>query len=179
MLVLQVAAQILPRFPDGAWLCELQAVRDPAGVLDTVATVFAVRARQGLSLEESLLNYLRDQKVLIVLDNCEHLLRPVASLLARIQAAGPEIWVLATSREGLNLRGEQIVSVPSLGVPEEGLERDAVVKCDSLRLFFDRACAVKSNFTLENANVDEWPKSVAASTESRSPSNWRPPWSEL
>ena len=69
---------MLPRFRDGAWLCELAAVRDPDGVVDAVAGVFRVSARPGSSLEESLVAYLRDQELLVVLDNCEHLLRAVA-----------------------------------------------------------------------------------------------------
>ena len=108
-LALQVAAEVLPRFADGAWLCELAAVRDPAGVVDAVAGVFQVTARPGMSLEESLVAYLGDQELLIVLDNCEHLLGPVAALVRAIEGACARVRVLATSREGLGVRGEQII----------------------------------------------------------------------
>ena len=153
-LALQVAAEVLPRFREGAWLCELQMVRDPAAVVDAVAAVFRVTARPGLSLEESLVVYLRDQETLIVLDNCEHLLRPVAGLVAKIEATCPGVRVLATSREGLNLRGEQILVVPSLGVPEGDMSVDALTECDAVRLFTDRARAVKADFRVDTANAE-------------------------
>jgi predicted ATPase len=153
-LALQVAAELVPRFRDGAWLCELQMVRDPAAVADAVAAVFRVSARAGAALEESLITYLRDQQLLMVLDNCEHLLRPVASLVAGIVAACPGVRVLATSREGLNLRSEQILVVPSLGVPEDGMDLAAVAGCEAVRLFADRAHALKADFAVEAANAD-------------------------
>jgi predicted ATPase/class 3 adenylate cyclase len=152
-LALQVAAELLPRFRDGAWLCELQVVRDPTGVVEALAAVFRVTARPGLFLEESLIVYLRDQELLILLDNCEHLLRPVAGLVARVEAACPGVRVLATSREGLNLRGEQILVVPSLSVPEEGMKLAALSECEAVRLFSDRARAVKSDFGVDTGNA--------------------------
>src|SRR5262249_33644227 len=106
-LALQSAAQLLLRFPDGAWLCELASVGDPEAVVDAVAAVFGVTARPGMSLQDSLVGFLRDQRLLLVLDNCEHVLRAVARLVVAVEAAGPGIKVLATSREGLNVAGEQ------------------------------------------------------------------------
>jgi predicted ATPase/class 3 adenylate cyclase len=153
-LALQVAAELVPRFRDGAWLCELQMVRDPGGVADAVAAVFRVSARAGAALEESLIAYLRDQELLVVLDNCEHLLRPVASLVAKMVAACPGVRVLATSREGLNLRGEQILVVPSLGVPDDGMDLDALTGCEAVRLFADRAQALKADFAVDATNSD-------------------------
>jgi predicted ATPase/class 3 adenylate cyclase len=153
-LALQVAAELVPRFRDGAWLCELQMVRDPAAVADAVAAVFRVSARTGATVEDSLTSYLREQELLVVLDNCEHLLRPVASLVAKVVAACPGVRVLATSREGLNLRSEQILVVPSLGVPEEGMDHGAVAACEAVRLFADRARALRADFAVEAANAD-------------------------
>ena len=152
-LALQVAAEVLPRFRDGAWLCELQMVRDPAAVVDAVAAVFRVTARPGLDLQDSLTAYLRDQELLIVLDNCEHLLRPVAGLVAKIEASCSGVRVLATSREGLNLRGEQILVVPSLGVPEESVDLAGLIECDAVILFSDRARAVKADFRVDAGNA--------------------------
>ena len=116
-LAMQVAAEVLPRFRDGAWLVELASVRDPDRVVDAVASVFRVSARPELGLEESLVAYLRDQELLLILDNCEHVLRAVARVVVAVEVSGPGVRVLATSREGLNIRGEQILSVPSLGLP--------------------------------------------------------------
>jgi predicted ATPase len=150
-LALQTAADVLPRFPDGAWLCELDAVRDPELVAQMVAGVFKVRARPGVTWLESLVGFLRDQTVLLVLDNCEHLLRAVAGLVLAIEAAGSGVRVLATSREGLNVAGEQLIQVPSLGLPEDdpGLNP---VECESVRLFAERARLVKADFEIDPTN---------------------------
>ena len=152
-LALQVAADVLPRFRDGAWLCELQMIRDPTGVADTLAAVLQVSARPGLSLEESLIAYLRDQQLLIILDNCEHLLRSVAALVSNLQAACPGATILATSREGLNVRGEQILVVPSLNVPDGDVELAALADAEAVRLFSERARAVKADFTINLGNA--------------------------
>jgi predicted ATPase/class 3 adenylate cyclase len=153
-LALQVAAEVLPRFKDGAWFCELASVRDPDRVADEVAGVFQVSARPGMSLEESLVAFFSDQSLLLVLDNCEHLLRPVAALVARIEGACPGVKVLATSREGLNVRGEQIMVVPSLGVPEEGAGLEVLAACEAVQLFTDRARAVKADFSVDPTNAE-------------------------
>jgi len=79
-LALQVAGQVAARFGDGAWLCELAPVRDPAGVDDAVAAVFAATAPAGLSTSETLVEFLRAKQLLLVLDNCEHLLEGAAAL---------------------------------------------------------------------------------------------------
>ena len=151
-LALQAAGQVLPQFRDGAWLCELASIRDPGGVVDAVAAVFRVSARPAMSLEESLVAYLRDQELLVVLDNCEHLLHPVAHLVVAIEAACSGVRLLATSREGLNVAGEQILVVPSLGLPDTGTGIEPAGECEAVRLFADRAQAVKADFTVDATN---------------------------
>ena len=116
-LALQVAAEVVGEFPDGAWLCEFAPVTDPEAVWETVATCLRVQPLPGRALDESVLDYLAAKRLLLVLDNCEHLLDAVARLVDAIEHRCPEVSVLATSREGLGLAGERIVAVPSLGVP--------------------------------------------------------------
>jgi predicted ATPase/class 3 adenylate cyclase len=151
-LALQVAGAVLPRFREGAWLCELAAVRDPDEVVGAVARVFRVGERPGLSVEECLVSYLRDKELLLVLDNCEHLLGAVAGLVVAIGTTCSDVRVLATSREGLNIAGEQLLVVPPLGLPDEvaGVERAG--ECDAVRLFTDRARQVKSDFVVDAGN---------------------------
>ena len=84
-LALQAAGQLSPRFGDGAWLCELAPVRDPAGVDDAVAAVFSLAARAGQSTREALVEFLRGKQLLLVLDNCEHLLAEAAALAGVLQ----------------------------------------------------------------------------------------------
>ena len=114
-LALQVAAEVLPRFREGAWLVELAAVRDPDDVVDAFAAVFGVTPRAGQTLAEALVEFLRTKQLLLVVDNCEHVLDAVADLVEEIVRTCPRVVVLATSREGLALDGERMFAVPALG----------------------------------------------------------------
>ena len=116
-LALQVAEQVLPRFGDGAWLCELAPIRDAAGVDDAVAAVFSVTARAGQSARDALVGFLRNKELLLVLDNCEHLLAGAAALAVVLERSCARLVILATSREGLGIDGERLVPVPPLAVP--------------------------------------------------------------
>jgi predicted ATPase/class 3 adenylate cyclase len=151
-VALHVAADVLPRFGDGAWLVELDRVRDPDVVADAVAAVFGVARRQGVDVVETLGSFLRSKEMLLVLDNCEHVLGAVVALVRALQATCPKLVVLATSREGLGVAGERIVAVTSLDLPRSS-DRDAVLRSDAVRLFVERAVAVKSDFAVTDANA--------------------------
>jgi predicted ATPase/class 3 adenylate cyclase len=152
-LALQVAAEAVPTFRDGAWLVELAEVRDAGMVPDAVVTTFGLQPRASSSSTDTLLEFFRSKEILLVLDNCEHLLRPVGGLVAEIVRSCGDVHVLATSREGLNVGGERILAVSSLEVPDGASELDTMVACDAVTLFVDRAHAVKANFTLDTANA--------------------------
>ncbi len=116
-LALQVAAEVLPRFREGAWSIELAAVRDPEDVVDAFAAVFGVSARATQGVAEALVDFLRTKQVLLVVDNCEHVLDAVADLVEEISGTCPRVVMLATSREGLALDGERMFAVPALAAP--------------------------------------------------------------
>src|SRR5439155_2696499 len=118
-LALQVAAEVVAEFRDGVWLCEFAPVTDPGAVWETLAASLHVRAFPGRSLEDSVLEYLTAKRLLLVLDNCEHLLDAVARQVRAIGQRCARVSVLATSREGLALAGEQLVAVRSLDVPAD------------------------------------------------------------
>jgi len=153
-LAYQVAADALPGFREGAWLCELAAVRDPDGVVDAAANVFGVTARAGQTVEDSLIEFLGTKQLLLVLDNCEHLLEPVADLVERIEHSCPRVVVLATSREGLAVDGERVVPIPSLPAPAPEAALEDVEKSEAVRLFVDRAREKDPDFTLTTQNMD-------------------------
>ncbi|MFP5331287.1 MAG: adenylate/guanylate cyclase domain-containing protein [Acidimicrobiia bacterium] len=136
-LSLQVAAELTDRFPDGVWFVELAPVADPDGVPIALASVLGVRHERGQAdaVRDRLLDRLRPWRSLLVIDNCEHLLGAVAGLASEILSTAPEVRVLASSREGLGIRGEHIWQVPSLEVGEDA---DSA----AVRLFLDRAQAV-------------------------------------
>jgi predicted ATPase/class 3 adenylate cyclase len=152
-LALQAAGQVSPRFSDGAWLCDLAPVRDPAGVDAAVAAVFSVTAPAGQSTRDALVEFLRGKQLLLVLDNCEHLLEGAAALADVLQRSCERLAILATSREGLGIEGERLVPVPPLGVPGTDADPVAITQAEAVQLFADRAAAVKPNFvvTAENA----------------------------
>ena len=112
-LAMQVAAEVIDRYPDGVWLVELAGV-DEERVVEVLAAVLAVEVRLGESVESVLLGTLRSRRLLLVLDNCEHVLGAARRITEACLRAGPAVTILATSREGLRVPGEQLVTVPSL-----------------------------------------------------------------
>jgi predicted ATPase/class 3 adenylate cyclase len=151
-LALRAAAEELPRYREGAWLVELAPVRDAQAVAVAVAAVFSLTARAGMSTREALIEFLSSKQLLLVLDNCEHLLDPVAELVEALERACPGVVVLATSREGLALEGERVVPIPSLSAPPT--DADPVsADSEAVRLFVDRAGWVDPEFALIESNA--------------------------
>jgi predicted ATPase/class 3 adenylate cyclase len=152
-LALEVAAQLAACYRDGAWLCELAGAREDDVVPDVVLETFGVEPRQGVTAHETALSFLRAKELLLVLDNCEHLLKPVARLVSDIVRSCPGVRVLATSREGLHVAGERILVVPSLDVPESD-DVAVIAASDAVLLFVARAQAVRGDFVLDAANAN-------------------------
>jgi predicted ATPase len=152
-LAVQSAADLLPQYRDGAWLVELAAAVDPDDLVEVTAAALDVPERQGQSLSATLTDFLRAKRVLLVLDNCEHLLDAVASFVEGVVSRCPHVAVLATSREGLGVDGERILAVPSLGVPEDNSDPPAVSDAAAVRLFVERASEAKAGFTVSEANA--------------------------
>ncbi|MDP9334181.1 MAG: adenylate/guanylate cyclase domain-containing protein, partial [Actinomycetota bacterium] len=152
-LALQVAAEVMTDFPDGAWLCEFAPVADPGAVWDTLGASLRVQAFPGRSIDECVLEYLAAKRLLLVLDNCEHLLDAIARQVDAINQRCERVSVLVTGREGLALRGERIVAVPSLGVPAVDTDIDVLRTADAVRLFSDRANAARSDFVLSDRDA--------------------------
>jgi non-specific serine/threonine protein kinase len=117
-LALRVAASLTRTFPDGAWLVELEHVRDPALVAHTVSESLGVRDETGRPPVEVLAEYLRERRLLLVLDNCEHLADACAELVTTVLAAAPGLRILATSRERLRVDDEYEWRVVPLSLPD-------------------------------------------------------------
>jgi predicted ATPase/class 3 adenylate cyclase len=152
-LALQAAGQVAERLSDGAWLCELAPIRDPAGVDDAVAAVFSVTAQAGQSTRGALVELLRSKQLLLLLDNCEHLLEGAAALAAVLARSCERLVILATSREALGIEGERLVVVPSLGVPGADADLEMTASAEAVRLFAERAAAVKPGFAVTAGNA--------------------------
>src|SRR4029434_6505169 len=106
-LSLQVAADSLEQFPDGAWLVELAPLSDPGLVAQTVATVVGVKEEPGTPIVQTLTAHLTDKRLLLLLDNCEHLLDGCAKVADALMRQCPQVTILASSREALGIGGEQ------------------------------------------------------------------------
>ena len=138
-LAVQVAADVLPHFPDGTWLCELAAAGDADSMAQVVQKTLGVQLRAGSTIEESIVDFLRTKHLLLVLDNCEHLMRQVRQLADTILHACPNVRMLATSREALGIAGEQSMATAVAGDVPTCQSLDAVTSSEAAALFTDRA----------------------------------------
>jgi predicted ATPase len=147
-----------PHYSDGVWFVELAPVTDPALVPQTVATVLGLRDETGQALTERLAGFLRDKQVLLILDNCEHLLEGCARLSDTLLRAAPNVKIIASSREALGIAGETTYHVPSLATPggqpsEIKTQPSDLLQYAAVRLFVERAAAAKPGFTLNDSNA--------------------------
>jgi predicted ATPase len=154
-LALAAAREVVEGFVDGVWLVDLAPLADPSLVPQALASTLGVREQPARSLSETLSNYLGSKKVLVVLDNCEHLIETCAELVEALLRSCPELRILATSREALGISGEISWSVPSLTLPDlrRLLDVESLSRYESARLFVERAAAVKPTFTLTEQNA--------------------------
>jgi predicted ATPase/DNA-binding CsgD family transcriptional regulator len=150
-LARRVAADVTGRFADGVWLVELGSLQDPALVLLEVAATLGIHQRSRQSLRSTLEAALRARELLLVLDNCEHLITACAELVELVLRVGPRVRVLATSREALGLAGETVCLVPPLSVPSPTRVSTIqdVLSSEAGRLFVERARAATSRFPLD------------------------------
>ena len=144
----QVAGQVAGRFADGAWLAELAAVQDPVQVPAVVAAALGVRDLPGTSQVEALARVLARRQLLLVLDNCEHVIGAAAELCAGLLAAADDVRVLATSREPLRVTGEARYRLGPLAVPGPDDLADAA-GAEAVALFVDRARSADAHFVLD------------------------------
>jgi predicted ATPase/class 3 adenylate cyclase len=151
-LALQAAAEALPRFRHGAWVTELGHVREPGAVDEAVAAVLGLKAPPGEDARRALLDSLRGKQLLLVVDNCEHVLASASSLVVEVARECPSVTILATSREALGVAGEHVIGVASLAVPATA-DQAAVMSSESGRLFVERATAASGDFELTENNA--------------------------
>ena len=143
-LALQVAVLSLPRFKDGAWFVDLAPLSEATLVMQTVATVLGVREGPTRSLRDSVLEHLRHRSILLVLDNCEHVIGACAELAEALLRGASHLRILATSREGVGIAGETVWRVPPLSLPgtSRSLSPEALLEFEATRLFVERATTV-------------------------------------
>ena len=155
-LSLEVAREQVPTFKDGAWLIELAPLVDAVYILSTIASTLRLREVQGVPLLDTVTDYLRGKQLLLILDNCEHLIETCARLSEHFLHTCPKLKIITSSREALGIDGETVYHVPSLSLPHEA-ERlrdvEKLLNYEAPRLFTERATKANPQFTLTKDNA--------------------------
>jgi non-specific serine/threonine protein kinase len=154
-LSLQVAAEVIDAFENGIWFIDLAPLSDATIVTNTAVSTLGLRDEAGRTAREVLVDYLHTQKVLLILDNCEHLIEACAELAHHLLTHCPQVRIVATSREALDIAGETQYHVPSLSLPD--LQHlpvlEALSQYEAVHLFIERATTVQSHFAMTNSNA--------------------------
>jgi predicted ATPase/class 3 adenylate cyclase len=154
-LALQVAANMLEHYPDGAWLVELASINDPNLVARTVADALGVTEQSGQPIQTTLASELKQKRMLLILDNCEHLLSSAGMVADHLLRNCSNLTILATSREALGISGEFTHRVPTLSLPDPRKVQtpESLNLYEAIRLFIDRAVQVQTGFAVTNENA--------------------------
>ena len=152
---LELAARSMDHHADGVWFVDLAPLTDASLVAEAIATRLSVRETPGKTPRELLLEHVTHKRLLLVLDNCEHVLTAVAELTDRLLAASETLTILATSREGLAVEGERQMALRSLGLPPErgASDLETVAASEAVELFLDRARLASESFHLTATNA--------------------------
>jgi predicted ATPase/DNA-binding SARP family transcriptional activator len=154
-LAIHAATDLIDAYQEGVWWVELAHLSEASLVPYAVASALGMEVETQQSITEAIIHFLRTRKVLLVLDNCEHLIAASAQLVDALLHACEKLKILATSREALRVKGEQVWAAPTLSVPESAAisEVDQVMRSESVQLFVERTRAVRSEFVLSEGNV--------------------------
>jgi predicted ATPase/class 3 adenylate cyclase len=147
-LSLQIAADVLEKYPDGVWFVDLAPIKDRSLVPNAVAKVLGVHEEPGKPLTQTLCEHVKQHKLLFVLDNCEHLMNACASLAYALLRDVSELRILATSREALHIHGEQTYQVMPLKAPDRKAGIESLLRSEAVQLFVERARLQKPGFSL-------------------------------
>jgi predicted ATPase/tetratricopeptide (TPR) repeat protein len=152
---IQVGGDLLDGSGDGVWLAELAPISDPSLVSSVIAQALNVQGEPNRPLFDAVLAFLKRKRLLLILDNCEHVIDEARNVVDAILLGCPDVRVLATSREGLNIAGERVYRMPSLPVPVTGqiVTADSALEYGAIALFVDRALASDGRFTFSAENA--------------------------
>jgi predicted ATPase/DNA-binding XRE family transcriptional regulator len=152
-LAIQVGHQLLQDYPDGVWFVPLDSFSNPSRIPQTVASAFGIRESVDAQVSETLKRFLQRKNILLILDNCEHLLDACAQLILLLLTHCPKLSILTTSREILKMEGEAVYYLPPLSSPEESASLEIMDQYESVQLFVERAALTHSSFQLTEENV--------------------------
>lgn len=154
-LATQIGAEVLDRYRDGVWLVDFSPITDPQLVASVVAQALGVSQQEGRRVDEAVAQWLRRKQLLLILDNCEHLLEKIAALADVLLTAARDVRIVATSRQSLHVSGEVVHHLQPLAVPADvvGLSAHAAARYGAVALFVDRATAADTRFEFSDRNA--------------------------
>jgi predicted ATPase/class 3 adenylate cyclase len=159
-LALEIGARVINEYRDGVWLVELAPISDPDRVVGAVASAVGAREESERPLRETLVNFLKGKNVLILFDNCEHLLDAASGIAAELLRSCPQLKIIAASRHSLGIAGEMTFPVPPLGIFDVRMHKltgpdiaAQLSQYEAVKLFIERATAVRPDFVVTNANA--------------------------
>ncbi|MBN1953075.1 MAG: hypothetical protein JW801_17855 [Bacteroidales bacterium] len=156
-LSIEVASKMVPAFKDGVWFVSLAPISNESRVVREISEALAIKEVPGQSLMDTIIETIKDQKLMIILDNCEHLIRTCAEVSGQLIQSTSHLKILATSRESMGITGEKVWRVPSLTLldPKAIIDLESVRKSEAVMLFNDRARLNNPEFELATDNVTE------------------------
>lgn len=154
-LALQIGAELIDEFANGVFIAELAQVTEPSMVLQTLMSAFGAKEIKGQSQKLTLTEYLTEKEMLVIMDNCEHLLNECSKTAEMLLSKCGKLKIIATSREVLNCAGEISCRVPPLSHPDPNSNEsiEMITKYESVRLFIERALVIKQDFRVTNENA--------------------------
>lgn len=154
-LAIQLVSELIDEFDNGVWIIELSPVADPDLVVKEISTVLNLKEDPGVDLFETLKEFVKDKKILLLFDNSEHLLAKCAQISETLLAFSQNLKIISTSREPFNIQGETIYRIPPLSIPDniKNQSVETLSEYESVKLFLERANSVNSNFKLTNENI--------------------------
>ena len=154
-LALQTGADLIDDFANGVWMAELAPVSEPELIPQKIIEEIGIKEEPNESPEKTLKDYLKNKEILIILDNCEHLIDACAALAENLLTYCPKLKILATSREALKCRGEHLFRIPSLSHPESDSDEspEQLNQYESVRLFIERAISLNPAFRVNKDNA--------------------------
>jgi len=155
-LAIEAASALMAGYVAGVWFVALAAVSEPALVIQAIADVFGVREQEGTPLDDLVIRHVGEQSMLILLDNCEHLVDRCAAIALALLSGCPNLRIIATSRQSLRIPGEVVFRVPSLSIPDPvaGMNPADLATVDAVQLFVERAQAVSPTFAVTTDNAE-------------------------
>jgi len=154
-LAIKVAESLTAQFAAGVWFVDLAPLTESSRVVAAVAQVLSLREESDKDLNDVVADHIGDKKLLLILDNCEHLLSSCANFVDRLLNSCAEVRIVTTSREALNVQGERVTHLPPLGIPDarSSLSLESAQSADAIKLFVNRAKTARPSFELTSANV--------------------------